>query len=522
MAAAVGLRCIGLDHLPGINGDEAVFAVHAREWLAGTPFSELRGGSNRLMDPAFFGVVVSIQSWLPATLWSLRLAALVHSLLAIGLAFLLFRRRGVTFAALLAALLAVMPIQLGYARLAWDPTAVPTVMVLALAAATRRRLVLTLLAFGLCLWTHPTTVFAAPILIAPTVAAHWPRHPDGALRRPSPRALMFTGLCLAVALTLTYALVTKDALPTSVATALRGLPARILERLTSPAEALRFALLYAEFITGPTIYRYVTGSMPAFAAWLHVAGGVALFAAVVVPGLRRLPAATTSMDLAIAVGLFLSLVTAYLVGGSMVLEPQTERYGMFLVVPTCYVLTTCIEAFATSPRRAAFARAAAAAGGAVLLASFVAHFLVPLHRADPARHDTYRAGDVDPKQGAITEILARRTQPGVTVIEAQDWWIYWPLRYLAGARPDLHITIAGRRPGRPFPRDFELARRKLEGAEVFGVAWAGSRQDAKFAQRAIEHFDIGGYEPGPILRVHKLRDRAPAPVSIERQPMDGP
>jgi hypothetical protein len=205
-------------------------------------------------------------------------------------------------------------------------------------------------------------------------------------------------------------------------------------------------------------------------------------------------------------------VVSYLVGGMSVLQPHTERYGMFLVAQTCYLLATCIEAFATSPGRAALGRAATAAVGAILLASFVVYFLAALQRPDPGRHVTYRTGDVEPKRAALAEVFARRSEQRATVVRAEDWWIYWPLRYLAGARPDLRITMEGtRRSGRPFPRDFELPERHPSDAEVFGVAWSGSGQDAEFARRAAEHFDIGGYEPGPILRVHRLRAPTAAP-----------
>ena len=77
----------------------------------------------------------------------------------------------------------MLPVQLGYARLAWDPSAMTGVLVLALAAATRGRFLLTGAAFALSLWVHPAAVFAGPVLLA----ARWPRTHAGALRRPSRR-----------------------------------------------------------------------------------------------------------------------------------------------------------------------------------------------------------------------------------------------------------------------------------------------------------------------------------------------
>ncbi|HKO93900.1 MAG TPA: hypothetical protein VJU61_22255, partial [Polyangiaceae bacterium] len=54
LGAAVALRLYGLDHLPGINADEAVFPVHASEWMGGVPLAELRTGTNLPMNPLFF------------------------------------------------------------------------------------------------------------------------------------------------------------------------------------------------------------------------------------------------------------------------------------------------------------------------------------------------------------------------------------------------------------------------------------------------------------------------------------
>ena len=94
LLAAVALRFVGLDHLPGLNGDEAFFPVHAAEWRAGVPWSELRTGTDLPMNPLFFGSVAALQGLLPTSFWTVRLAAVMHSLLALALAFASFLNRG--------------------------------------------------------------------------------------------------------------------------------------------------------------------------------------------------------------------------------------------------------------------------------------------------------------------------------------------------------------------------------------------------------------------------------------------
>jgi hypothetical protein len=504
LAVAIVLRFVALDHLPGVNGDEAVFPVHASEWRGGVPLAELRTGTNLPMNPVFFGVVALLGWLLPASLWTLRLAAVIESLLAVGLGFWAFRVRGLGFAALFALLVAVLPIQLGYARLAWDPTAVPAVMVLALAAAIRGRWIATALAFGLCLWVHPTSVFAAPILFSALLAAKWPRLPDGAIRWPSRRVLAFLGVGAVVAVAGCVWLVQKQLLPAPVVLALeRGLLAKVEQRATHPGDFPTFLLLYLDFVGGPTIYRYLTGSMPALAAGVHAtAAGVALLA-VVAALLRRRSDPARAIDRGVLLGLGLSLVAAYLGGGLEVIAPYTERYSMFLVTPTCFVLAAGIDTLARTPRRAAFARIGTAVVGALLLLSFQTYFFRAFRHADPERHVTYRTGRKDPKQGAFEEVVSSRAPDHIALIRAEDWWIYWPLRYLAGPPGDVQVTIPGwKRWNWRYPHDFP-PRPDPRQTQVFDVVWAGSARDAACASTAEQTTDIGGYEPGPILRVHR-------------------
>ncbi|HEU4581546.1 MAG TPA: hypothetical protein VFS67_24980 [Polyangiaceae bacterium] len=120
LAAALVVRLVALDHVPGVNGDETVFPVHAAEWRSGTPLSQLRTGTNLPMNPVFFGIVVALSYLLPPSFWTVRLAAVISSVLGVVLGLWAFRKRGWSFAAIFGLLMAVLPIQLGYSRLAWD------------------------------------------------------------------------------------------------------------------------------------------------------------------------------------------------------------------------------------------------------------------------------------------------------------------------------------------------------------------------------------------------------------------
>ena len=202
-------------------------------------------------------------------------------------------------------------------------------------------------------------------------------------------------------------------------------------------------------------------------------------------------------------GVLLSLMLAYLIGGMKVLRPNTERYGIFLAVPSCYVIAVCVQALATDVRREAAFRFAVAALGIALSISFAVNHLAALHEPTPRRENAFRTGDVDPKQLALGAVLHARDPKRTTVILAQDWWIYWPVRYLAHREPNLRVTIYGRRWDYRFPSDYEPNGWGGD-PELFAIAWARGPFEAMLRPYTTERFSIGGYEPQPILQVLRL------------------
>jgi len=158
---------------------------------------------------------------------------------------------------------------------------------------------------------------------------------------------------------------------------------------------------------------------------------------------------------------------------------------------------------ARTPRSAALARLGTAAAGVLLLLSFRSYFFRAYRHADPERHDTFRTGKVEPKQRALELIIASRAPDRITLVRAEDWWLYWPLRYLAGSPDNVQVTIHGETSWSwRYPADFPPSP-DPNNTEVFDVVWAGSRRDAECAATAQQSTDVGGYEPGPILRVHR-------------------
>jgi hypothetical protein len=504
---AVVLRFYGIAHLPGINGDEPQYAVHAQSWLSGAPLRSLRTGSDLPMNPLFFGPVVLLQWFCPATLTTLRLAAVVQSLFAVVLAFALFRGRGRMFVATFALAVAVLPEHLGYARFAWDPTAVPTAAVLALAAAVRLRVVWTALAFGLCLWVHPTSIFLLPVLLGPFVWTYWPRDEAGRVRSIERRPLIVGLLVLLAAGITLVLLISTNALPVAVLSSLRpDLISAALQRLLAPIDFLRFIVAYVKLLSGVTIYEYVPGSVSSLAANCHVALALLLVVALGVAALRLRRAEFQRVDVGAAFGLGAALVLEYLIAGPTALAPKTERYGICLTVPACYLVAVVLSALAASSAKSATVlRWITALAAGALLTSFGANYLDALHRPDAQREDTFRTGPIDPKQLALEAVLRMRHPEHIAVVYVEDWWIYWTLRYLAPPGRGVRVTIQDKPWNFRFPRDFVLPKYDPATMELFGIAWAGRGLDRKYAAQSIASADVMGYESGPILRVYQLR-----------------
>jgi hypothetical protein len=138
------------------------------------------------------------------------------------------------------------------------------------------------------------------------------------------------------------------------------------------------------------------------------------------------------------------------------------------------------------------------------LLSFTHFHLDALARADAKREDAFRTGDVEPKQLAVGALLAMRSPDRGAVVLVQDWWIYWPVRYLVHREPGVRVTIQGMPADYRFPADFVPPSFDPETMELFAIAWSGGAYARHLEPRALLKAEIHGYEPGPILNVYRL------------------
>ena len=108
---------------------------------------------------------------------------------------------------------------------------------------------------------------------------------------------------------------------------------------------------------------------------------------------------------------------------------------------------------------------------ALLLAGFWSHYLRVLEREGSRSASAFWTGPIEPKEAAYDQFAAIIRTEGPIRVVAEDWWLYWPVAYLAAGQPLKLIN----------------AERGLPGAQQKGDYWlvyAGSQLDRRIAATA--------------------------------------
>lgn len=428
LACAVAQRFAALDRVPGLNGDEAWYGAQALGWLAGEPIG-WRTPTGNPLNPFFFLPLAALHAWWAPSIALLRIPALASGLLACALNYCLCRKVfDRTTAVVSTVLLAVLPINLAYSRFAWDASQslLATVLVLYLAywRPPGRGLIAGSAALVAAVLVHPTNVFAAPLAFAPWASEQLPNWLVRRGLHAGPwRQRLLIACCWSC-----------------------GLAA-----VLAPARSVAFLLDYLRLLSGATVYRFISGTLPDVIEWpglldvdLFDVAALCVVGAGVIGFAKRLRQADEPMDRALAWGCGLSLAGFYLVAGPAALQPHYERYGIVLVAPSVLVLSRGTAWWlANLPRRSA--AWCVAAVGWLLLGSYWLYYFRPIESSGGNAHLAFRTAGVEPKSAAVQKIRAEAAGQPAWIV-ADDWWLYWPLRYLTGKDPDLHVVHADELP----------------------------------------------------------------------------
>ena len=449
LATGIWFRIVELDHVPGLNGDEAWSGVQAVNFLQGKEVA-WRTPTGNPLNVFFIGPLVLLHAVMPPSIALLRSVSVASGLLALGANFWLCRRVfDRTTAVVSTVLLAVLPVMIAYSRFAWDSSQTPLasvlVVYLALAIAKRPRgagwnWLWLLLAIAAAVWVHPTNVFLLPLVVA--CVTPWEK-----LRIAGPRLIVFIALIAAVTFF-----------------------------VRSTTDLGRFTLDLTRLFSGATIYRFISGGVQSDAfGWCDVIAWC-LVAFAVYGLIKRIENADDLLDLRLAVGVLLSLAVFFVVAGPRGVQPHLERYAIWTIVPISLAVSRGVSWWLRPEFR--YRSVALAAGVSVavgLLFGFERLYFQVFDTTGGDSHLAFRTADIDPKQRALQHILNHRRTDRTSLIVSESWWTYWPLAYLASASDNVRVADG---------RKFDANPSDFDGSDLWFVELVGSEGE-QMARRRI-------------------------------------
>ncbi len=197
----------------------------------------------------------------------------------------------------------------------------------------------------------------------------------------------------------------------------------------------------AGLFSGVTAYEYISGTLgphardatvaltievaltfiTAFIAWL-----------VVWACYRRIRRGRSTLDLALAIAWIGCIGAFFLVAGPEAVRPHFERYAICLIAPTIVLTARGLHWWMQPSTRFSFATAPLLIVLAwTSLFVFKRQYFGEFATHGGNSHRTFRTAAAEPKQAALALILERTPSGEPIQISTSEWWLYWPLRYLA-------------------------------------------------------------------------------------------
>ncbi len=426
---SLGLRVIYLSHIPGLSGDEALIGNMIYDLLAGREVSwDVPTGKK--MSPLFVAMGMPFFMALPPTILTLRLPALFWGLAMVVLTWFCLRRvmsrRG---AMAVTVLVACAPIHLVYSRLYIEQGLMGLTAVWALTSALRGEKFSLLLAYTTGLLIHPVNIFLTPLLLAAFGHHVWF---DPKLNHKQKQVWLKAGVAFCIAGIVSIFLYVPDRFNLLV----------IAHHLTHPGVFLMFVYYFCAVLSGVTVVQDFAG--PLSPPWAFVANLLMAFAflGALGIGLTRLAKRKDTRAMAVVIGWILSIIAFYLVGGLLGVHPGTQRYALFIVIPTLYCLYLLWGAFVGKEREQHLVVGAFFVS-ALFLLLFASGFINKFVETGGRSHLLYQTAAIDPKRQAF-DLISQRQEGRPTLVVAEDFWIYQPMRYFAQKSPSFEVAQVGK------------------------------------------------------------------------------
>lgn len=414
ISVALAMRLYNLGTLPGVNGDEAWYGNAASAFLSGGPINPVTPNGN-MAGPGQLYALILLQLIFPHSIELLRAPAVLASLAAIALSYLVGARLGGKTAGIISVLfMAALPINIAYARFGWDPSFAGAFVLLVTYIALRGRLLLAGLIMCLGPFFHGTVVFSVPFLF---VLVAWELRGRVGWSRAWLPSLGF-GALLTIAPAISFVLAQK---------AIQAQQRSIVEAAFDFGQWRAFLGALPSMFTGDTVFRYITGE--GMGAWASPATFIAtlLVVAALIMSLMRRGGGAVPQWPGAALGVLASLTMIYLFVGVRAVSPHFERYGFVIVAPVVIAVSLMmVRAFGT---RVALVVSLVCA--AALLGATCRYYFAPLSQGAPNAFRAFQTGPVEPKAAVAIEVRRLISSRPDLVLVADDYWISEPVQYLA-------------------------------------------------------------------------------------------
>lgn len=497
LGAGILLRVAFLDVVPGLHGDEAWYGVNVQMLLdGGPPF--LRTPPGNPLNPWHSVPLLALSVFAQPSAWVLRTPSVVWGCLTLVCAYWGTRRAlGERAALWFCALAAVSPMAVAYARFGWDPSDTPFFMTLALAAALANRPLAAAAAVAALLLVHPTNVFGVPIIAAAWAPRGLKQYEGASAAQRRRIRVVLAGTALVLIATCAWLGWREANNPQTPLPALRT----VATRLVSPPAWGSLLAGIAGLTSGVTTTAFIAGPWSAGARVVAgIGAGVVLVIPLVAAWRSRRYRNRSPLAWLIA-GIGFSAVVFHAVAGPAALQPAHERYAVVLLAPLLLLCAMGLDAWQEQPSRAPGPVGGLAVAGC--LSVLVVGYFVPFLATGGASEAAFRTAAVEPKRAALDFVRRDSTGAGVVQITAQDWWLYWPLRYLSGSDHRLRVEMrsGANAPGglyppgaRPKPSPHAPDRRYL-------VVWDDGAAGSTFVGRGRVVFTAADPLGRPILHV---------------------
>ena len=496
---AIVIRTVGIDHWPGLNGDEAWYGVNIQLLLSGQAPYLVTPSSNPI-NPLHSAPLLLLSWFLEPSTAVLRLPEVAWGVVAVAIAYpLLVVPLGRRAALLVTMFMAISPTTVAYARFGWDPSGTPLVALLVLGFALRNRPGLMIASLGAAVVVHPTNVFLAPIALAV-----WAPHGLAGYRGAAPasqRVAWYAGATIAVALSFAALLVLRKA-AANPNTALPSVE-MALARAISPAAWLDLAGGVLGLYSGVTTVWFIAGPLPDPA--VVAAKSLAAMALLLPIGLAWREFWTHRHAPWLLAGIGASLLVFHVVAGPAALRPGFERYALFLVVPLILLSAIAIDSLVDRQMVAGWGTVAVTC--AAMATTLSAGYFYPLVVRGGDAATAFRTAVVEPKWAAYDFVRTDSRSARSVEVVAEDWWIYWPLRYFAGPASRIRVSLS---PTAAFPGGLrppgDTGQTLSESPErAYAVAFAGGQLATELSRTTPAVFTVFDPAGRPVLYVFGAR-----------------